>query len=321
MALVRDREESIFECASKRGIDPLTLRTQLLLHLPRLVTAGEFPGECDIQQEIQAVSDFVEGSQRPFAEWLKPPDIPIELDDLEFVTLNADVAKIYHERLHYVGSYRPGWHFGFRDRNSGRIVCVGSVAGFDLRHAEEKIAPYVDPHSALMFSRFFAFRWAPKNTFSYFHRKLRVRLMEEFDAKLLFSFINPNVGFNACSHKAAQWVHFAFEAGTRYMYLDGRYRTMRYFVENYGTNDAAKLKAKLGDSFRVSTLDLRPIWLLANPLRRIARKVIPPVPYDFRRPELFASGPAQSIADRTAFSLEPSDTRATEAPTPALAAS
>ena len=286
ISLVRAEEEKIFAHARKRAIDPLTLRTQLLLHLPRLVTADEFPDECTIQREILAVSDFIEERQRPYAQWLTPPEEPIALGDLEFVPLAADTAKIFHESFHYIGSYRPGRHFAFQDKNSGRIVCIGSVAGFDLKHAEEKIARCVDPSSILMLSRFFAFRWAPKNIFSHFWGKLQRELKKDRDVELMFSFINPNVGFNGCSHKAAQWKDFARETATRYMYFDGRYQTMRFFVNNYGTSDAVELKKKLGHSFEVSTMELDPMWLLAIPLQRRARKAVPAKPYLFERPVL-----------------------------------
>jgi hypothetical protein len=306
IAFVRAHEDSVFSHARERAIDPLTLRTQLLLHLPQLVTADDFPDECDMQQEIRAVSDLLEKSQRPYAQWLKQPEKPIALGDLEFVALDPDIAKIYHESLHYVGSYRTGQHFAFRDRNSGRIVCIGSVANFDLKHAEQKIAPHIDPQSVFVLSRFFAFRWAPPNTFSHFHGKLRLQLMKEYDTKLMFSFINPNLGFNGSSHTGAHWTIFAHEAGTRYMYLDGRYRTMRFFVKNYGTSDVARLAAKLGDSFRVSTIDLHPMKLLAIALQRRGRRAIPAVPYLFQRPELHASNSARSImAPAEPFPSEP----------------
>jgi len=111
-------------------------------------------------------------------------------------------------------------------------------------------------------------------------------MIEQHDTKLMFSFINPNVGFNANSHKAAQWMAFAHEEGTRYMYLDGRYRTMRFFVENYGVSDSNELKKKLGKSFEVSTMELHPVSILAIPLQRRARKAIPMKPYLFERPVL-----------------------------------
>jgi hypothetical protein len=290
IARVRANEDIVFSHARERAIDPLALRSRLLLHLPRLVTADDLPGNRDIQEEILAVSDLLEEGKRKYAHEytrsLQPPERPIVLGDLEFGPLDADTAKMYHETFHYIGSYRRGQHFAFRDRNSGRIVCIGSVASFDLKHAEEKIAPHVDPRSVFVFSRFFAFRWAPPNTFSHFWGKLRRQMIEQHDTKLMLSFINPNVGFNASSHKAAQWMEFAHEEGTRYMYLDGRYRTMRFFVENYGISDPDQLKEKLGNSFQVSTIDLRPMLILAIPLRRRARKAIPMKPYLFERPVL-----------------------------------
>ena len=286
IALVRGKEDSIFLHAREREIDPLTLRSQLLLHLPRLVTANDLLDVRDIQREILTASDILEERQRPFSEWLKWPEKPIALGDLEFISLDEDTAKIYHERFHYIGSYRPGWHFAFQDRNSGRIVCIGSVACFDLRHAEEKIAPDVDPRSVFMLSRFFAFRWAPEKTFSHFHGKLRLKLIKEFDTKLMFSFVNPNLGFDASSYKSANWMLFAREAATRYMYLDARYRTMRFFVNNYGTSDTDQLRKKLGHSFQVSTVNLHPMLLLAIPLQRRARKAIPTKPFLFERPVL-----------------------------------
>jgi hypothetical protein len=286
ITLLRNNEKDIFSLASERAIDPLTLRSQLLLHLPRLFTTDDLPSASDIQRDILAVSDFVEERQRPYARWLKQPERSIALSDLEFVSLDAETARVYHECFHYIGSYRPGDHFAFRDKNSGRVVCIGSVASFDLKHAEEKIAPYADPQSVSVFSRFFAFRWAPQNSFSYFWGNLRRQLRKERDTQLMFSFVNPNVGFKACSHKAAQWKTFAREAATRYMYLDGRYRTMRFFVENHGTSDAEELKERLGHSFEVSTMDLDPMLLLAIPLQPRARKAIPTKPFLFERPVL-----------------------------------
>lgn len=285
IALVRGNEDNVFSYARDRSIDPLTLRSRLLLHLPRFV-GDSLPSKCIIQQEMLAVSDGIEDIQRTYTKWLKPPETPIALGDLEFISLDEETAKIFHECFHYIGSYRPGQHFAFRDKTSGRIVCIGSLAPLDLGHAEEKIAPNVDPRSVFMLSRFFSFRWAPEKTFSHFHGKLRLRLIKDFDTKLMLSFVNPNLGFNASSYKSANWTVFARENATRYMYLDGRYRTMRFFVNNHGTSDTDQLRKKLGPSFQVSTLNLHPMLLLAIPLQRRARKAIPPKPFIFERPVL-----------------------------------
>ena len=127
-----------------------------------------------------------------------------------------------------------------------------------------------------MFSRFFVFRWAPPNTFSFFWGKLRQHLIKELDTSLMFSFINPNLGFDAASHKAAQWQEFAYEEGTKYMYLDGRYRTMRFIKENPN------------ERYEVSTMDLKPLLILANPLQRRTEKIIPETPYLFKRPAIIS---------------------------------
>jgi hypothetical protein len=88
IARVRANEGSIFSYARERAIDPLALRCRLLLHLPRLVTADDLPGERDIQQEILPVCDFLEESkrrcEREYTRSPEPPERPIVLGDLEF---------------------------------------------------------------------------------------------------------------------------------------------------------------------------------------------------------------------------------------------
>ncbi len=275
LALVKSHEDRILFCAQARRIDPLTLRCQLLLHLP-------LPAAIGFDNELAIAAAVVEEKQRPYATWLVPPQKPVLLDNLDFGPLHEITAKPFHERFHHVGSFRPGQHYAFWDRTTGRLVCMGSVSSFDLDHVREKIGD-IAPESVLMFSRFFAFRWAPKNIFSYFWSKLRGHLIKNYGTNLMFSFINPNLGFDAASHKACQWVPFAYEEGTNYMYLDGRYRTMRFVLQNPNT------------SYEVSTMDLKPLLILANPLQRKAQKVIPATPYLFKRPAVpkpVEAGPA-----------------------------
>jgi hypothetical protein len=264
--LVKSHEADILLRAQERGIDPLTLRCQLLLHLP-------CPSAGDFRHELDMAASIVEEKQRPFSPWLIPPEAPVTLDDLEFHPLHELTAKIFHVCFHYVGSYRPGQHYALMDKTTGRIVAMGSVASFDLDHVREKIGD-IDPKSVLMFSRFYAFRWAPPNTFSYFWGKLRRYLNKQCNIDLMFSFINPNLGFDAASHKAAQWQEFAYEEGTSYTYLNGRYQTMRAVLANPGA------------PFEVSTMELKPLLILANPLKRKAQKFIPETPYLFKRPDI-----------------------------------
>jgi hypothetical protein len=55
IARVRANEDYIFSHARERALDPLALRSRLLLRLPRLVTADALPGHRDIQEEMLVV--------------------------------------------------------------------------------------------------------------------------------------------------------------------------------------------------------------------------------------------------------------------------
>ena len=273
IALVQKHQGYFNSRARALHIDPLALRCQTMLHLPR--PDATLLREATVAEELLV-------SQSPPKDWMVPPEGDVELDDLEFIVLSPDIARIYHEQLHYVRSYRPGEHFALRHKGSGKIACMGSVADFDLKHVGDMLPAC----NAMMFSRFYAFRWAPANTFSYFVGKLRPYLIKEHNTELIVTFINPNLGFTAGSHKAAQLFDLAIEKCTRYMYLDGRYQTMRYFVENHGTSDPLALKAKLGNSFQVSNIELHPLRILANPLQKRVHNLIPAKPYVLSRPNL-----------------------------------
>ncbi len=256
-------------------IDPLSLRCRVHLQMAR-------PG-ANLEQETEAATEYLEELQWPFSNWLEH-ELPVTLDDLAFVIIDEDTARVFHERFHYIGSFRPGQHFALKHRRTRRIACMGSIAPFDLNHLNDKIEPFLG--TTMVLSRFFAFAWAPRYVFSHFWGKLRHYLIKEHGTELVFSWINPNLGFNASSHKGAQFVVFGYEEGTRYMYLDGQYQTMRFFVQNHGTSDTDKLKEKLGLRFEVSTTALQPLIILANPLSKRAQKVIPATPYLFQRPTL-----------------------------------
>jgi hypothetical protein len=265
--MVGRRQRHIFAYAEETGIDPLGLRSQLLLHLPKF----QRPTGSDLYREMHRLAAIC---PKPPRQWLECPAEVVELSKLDFGTLPAETAKTYHEALHYVGSYRPGRHYALTHR--GKVYCMGSVADFDLGHVRDKIGTY----RAGVFSRFYAYRWAPKNIFSYFWGHLRPQL-RQYD--LMFSFINPNIGFTGNSHRAAQWVDFAHEAETRYMYdEDGDYRTMRYCLANPGGS-----QGRLGRrQYRSSSMELHPVMIMANVLQPDAKEVIPKVPYLFSRPKI-----------------------------------
>jgi len=295
MTMVLDQHE-VDECAAMHNIDPLALRSQTLLHIPRLSADGGVPGPGDFRDEMFRLAALLQARTKNTAHSeqsakadcldLAPPQTELTLDHLEFIKLDETIAKKLHENFHYIGSYRPGFHFGYLDKTSGKIVCIGSVALCDLHHVLDKIKDNITPQEAFTYTRFFAFRWAPANTFSHFTKRLSSHLIKNFSTKILFTFINPNLGFNGGSHLAAGFKPFALEEGTIYMYFNSRYLTMRHLIQTHGTSDPIKLRALLGDSFLVSQEKLLPMEILAKPLTKRANLVLPKEPYLFQRPIL-----------------------------------
>jgi hypothetical protein len=285
IALVRSHEKMLAALAGGSMIDELTLGCQLLLHLPRLVIEHQLPSSAELLREAERLKERLVEKQRPYAMWHQVQEIDISVNDLDFVPLDEERAKIFHEHFHYVGSYRPGIHYALIHQASGKLACMGSVAEFDLHHAAEKIPSYLKSESIAAASRFFAFRWAPKNCFSFFWRKMAQHLKAKYRMELLMSFINPNIGFAGSSHLATQWSLFALEEGAQYLYVDGNYRTARQLLREFGTSNVSALQKVLGKRLEVSIIVMHPLRLYAKPLSRRARRAIPPQPYIFSRPD------------------------------------
>jgi len=286
MIVITLDQHEVDACAAMHNIDPLALRSQTLLHIPRLSADGGVPGPGDFRDEMFRLAALLQARTKNTAHHLIPPRTELTLDHLEFTELDETIAKKLHENFHYVGSLRPGFHFGYLDKPSGKIVCIGSVALCDLAHVLDKIKDKISPKEAMTYTRFFAFRWAPANTFSHFTRRLSNYLIKNFSTKILFTFINPNLGFSGGSHLAAGFKLFALEQGTHYMYFNSRYLTMRHLIQTHGTSDPVKLRALLGNSFLVSREKLLPMEILAKPLTKRANLVLPKEPYLFQRPIL-----------------------------------
>ena len=297
IAFVRSHERTLAALASRSMVDELTLRCQLLLHLPRLAIEGQLPSDVALFREAERLKEGLVEKQRHHATWLVGLETEIDVNALDFVPLDEERAKVFHERFHYVGSYRPGIHYALVHPASGKVACMGSVAEFDLVHAAEKLPDYFRSESGeklpgglrsepvAVASRFFAFRWAPKNCFTFFWRRMARHLRATYRTELLMSFINPNIGFKGCSHLAAQWSLFALEEGPQYLYVDGNYRTARQLMREFKVSNVSALQNVLGKRLEFSTMAMHPLRLYAKPLSRRARLAIPSQPHIFFRPE------------------------------------
>jgi hypothetical protein len=225
------------------------LLLQTLLHLPRLA-AGDgtiaFGPACI---EITRQRNLRAAELAPLAELAKSPTRPPALDQLEVRAIDAAQAAPILAHLHYLRSFRQD-SVNIAAVYRQRVVALCSVSPLDLAAVAAEL-PIDSPEQGAVISRVFAFDWAPRNTVSYM--LARAELSPALaDARVLVTYLNPNLGFTGASYKAANWRPLGFEIGTRYAYLNGRYITDRQLLT---------LPADERGSVEHSRMPLRPLLL------------------------------------------------------------
>ena len=258
-------------CHSFSGVQRNELLLQLSLHLPRLPNEERKDSLC-VLGEAERLAGRLYELRRDYLDRLpRKPARVISLDDYECDFLAASVAQPILERFHYLLSFRPGSiHLGLRDRvTDSWPVAILSLSRFDLRNLQLSLPENVVPASVFVVSRVFAFSSAPSNSISFFMSRARELLRRaEPQVSLLLTYLNPNVGFTGASYKADNWVLFGEESGTRYLYLDGDYRTDRFFWERFGSSDFAALTKILGERVTRSRFLLSPLQIFARSVSR-----------------------------------------------------
>jgi hypothetical protein len=113
-------------------------------------------------------------------------------------------------------------------------------------------------------------------------RLLRAR---DHRPRILLTYLNPGVGFDGASYKAANWHLYGREHGTRYSYLDESFVTDRELTERFGTSEACKLADVLGSRIAFSSMCLPPLEMYAYALeRRLRLELLSAPPRDWLRP-------------------------------------
>jgi hypothetical protein len=137
---VDDNWSSGRNIAQKFQIDELNLKTSALLYLPRLVH-GALPAITDYEAELERIAQMLRERQQPYLEWVQPPTHTVaDVKSFRLVDLSDDKARIFHERFHYVGSYRRNCaNFGRAHPETGRISCLASVSRFDVANLIERV--------------------------------------------------------------------------------------------------------------------------------------------------------------------------------------
>lgn len=240
------------------------LMVQGLLHLPRIARADGRVPESRARAELSRIRAWRATELAPLQHYTTPPDENPRPVDMDVVRIDDLAAASVLSHFHYLRSPRED-SVNVAAVYNGRIAAICCISELDLPFVEQQLP--VARGEAAVISRVFAFDWAPRNTISYLlARAERYASREPGEIRMLLTYVNPNLGFTGASYKAANWLPFGCETGTRYAYLDMKYIT-----------DRRVCQLGLADRVRVeySRMPLRPLVLLCRLLDRGLQRAHP----------------------------------------------
>jgi hypothetical protein len=263
---VQANAQLISNTASKCHIASRDLELQVLLYFPRLMNEDQLPDNHLVGDEVRRLGFMIQNRVHPNASWYTPPsDLPSTPRDTSLVEIHDEDARVIHERFHYLSSFRQNsFHIGLRTLEENHLMALVTLSPFDLEHVAAYLPSGIKTSQVMVVSRVYCFDWSPRNTISYLlSRAIKWIRRRAPSIKMVLTYVNPNLGFTGASYKAANWVVFGRELGTRYAYLDNQYVTDRNLASSFGTSDPRFLRKYLGTRFEVSTIGLNPLLLYA----------------------------------------------------------
>jgi hypothetical protein len=210
------------------GIGDRDLEKQLLLHLPRFSLA-ELAEPGRIRAEAERLAERALRLRAPFAHWADQARIPtFQKAAVQAAPCSDDLARVIHERFHYLGSFRAGHHLAlFAAKTGGVPMALVTLSPMDISHLRPLYPTARDLSKVRVVSRLFAFDWAPRNSVSYLLGQASKWIRDRWpEVGTLLTYVNPNLGFTGASYEASNWSEFV-EVPARYAYLDGNYITFR----------------------------------------------------------------------------------------------
>jgi hypothetical protein len=241
------------------------LLLQALLHLPRIAREDGTIEFVTAMREIERLRTLRAVELAPLRSLVQPPTTPLELREIEVREVEAGEVEPILEHLHYLRSPRRD-AVNFAAMHAGRIAALCSFSPLDLPAVMQAL-PLSNGAEAAVVSRVFAFDWAPRNVISYMlARAEQSPLVVGGHIRMLLTYVNPNMGFSGASYRAANWLPFGVEIGTRYAYLDGRYVTDR---------ELQRLPIREQDRVEYSHMRLRPLELLCRFVDRRLQRAYP----------------------------------------------
>lgn len=250
----RKAHEAITNIRLAPSVGHRDLIRQVLLHLPRFST-DELSNPHIIQNEVNRLAARIESNRIDYAFWQNRCRVDkLVKKDLVLGECQPDVARVIHERFHYIGSYHEGIHLGlFGGKEREFPMALVSLASMDIRRLEGLFPTPNEKKRILVISRVFAFDWAPRNTISHLlaqtGRWIRWNLPE---VETLLTFLNPNLGFSGSAFKASNW-NLYLEIDPVSSYIQDDYVPYRVLM---------KLPESLRGNVKPSLHNLSPLKLL-----------------------------------------------------------
>jgi hypothetical protein len=213
------------------GISERDLLISTRLHLPRL-GPEEITSEIGIMTEVNRVAQRTRSARWAYLSSPIPyRPLPLKHNSARFMSIESGVARIIHERFHYVGSFRDGLHFGIFDEylspSHSLPVVMATVSELDVEHLRSLMPNLGDRGKAAVLSRVYSFDHAPRNGISYLLGRITDWLKTNLpEVRVLFTYVNPNLGFTGVSYRAANWKEIS-EKSVSYRYIDSNYVSAR----------------------------------------------------------------------------------------------
>jgi hypothetical protein len=189
--------------AKKYVIDVSTLRHRLLLHLPRF--SPETLDQSAIETETERLAAGIDRQQSCYTEWItRQPFQTLDKHSASVREVPSELARVIHERFHYIGYFRDGTHFGAYYNEDTLPFVMATVSTTDLKLLRAEL-PRKEFEQTRLVSRVYAFHWAPRNSISYLLGFIRRIFSEARGVSRLFTWVNPNLGFLTASYRASNW--------------------------------------------------------------------------------------------------------------------
>lgn len=200
------------------------------------------------------------------------PEMPLDrFRSAGFGLVGGDVAAFYQTEFHYLASPRSdAIHLGLGERVSP--ACLMSFSPFDLEHLTGMLPDGVRPESVVVLSRQVTVGDVPRNTWTFaFGRACRWFRAHRPDIRMVLTYLDPNLGFEGASYRAANWTLLGKEPKGRYVFVDGIPVPNRELMRLYGTARFDDLQVLLGSRVERTTMPLQPLCVFGFVLQSAIR--------------------------------------------------